>query len=316
MFFSIIVPVYNVEQYLPRCLDSLVSQTCKDKEIILVDDGSTDSSGSICEEYAKQYNFVRVVQQENQGLSGARNTGIEYAIGEWISFVDSDDWVDIDMLERMMGYILATDADMYRFGFTRGNEAEPMKSLIRPKRHTITTFRGEQELFRFYFHNYYLMLEAWRGVYRHSIIGEQSLRFVDTHEIFAEDTLFNYQYFLHVRSLLSLPFAPYHYLRHDDSLLTTTSVTQMLLRSVALGEREYQATVEQGMTYFQENFYKHYFLTIDMRVWNAIYMQHVPEEDIRAILAEMMNNDFHRHCVEKVLQDGTPHVFLRYSSSL
>ncbi len=308
MFFSVIVPVYNVEQYLKRCLDSLVSQTCEDKEIILVDDGSTDSSGSICEEYAKAYDFVRVIHQTNHGLSGARNTGVEHATGEWLSFVDSDDYVDIDMLEQLQGYILATDADMYRFGFTRGNETEHKKSLICPKQHTITTFRSEQQQFQFYSDNYYLMLMPWRGVYRHSIISEHSFRF--------EDTLFNYQYFLHVRSLVSLPFAPYHYIRHEGSLLSTMSPTWMLLRCITLGEREYQATVEQGMSYFQENFYKHYFRTIDMRVWNAIYMQHVPEEDIRAVLAEMMNNDFHRRCVEKALQEGTPHVFLRYSPSI
>lgn len=97
---SIIIPVYNVEKYLPQCLDSILSQTYKDFEVILVDDGSPDNSGKICDEYASKDSRVRVIHQENAGVSVSRNIGIEKAEGEWITFIDSDDFVESDYLEH------------------------------------------------------------------------------------------------------------------------------------------------------------------------------------------------------------------------
>ena len=105
-FISVIVPVYNVEVYLPRCINSLLNQTYTDFELILVDDGSSDSSGAICDEYAVKDNRVRVIHQENKKLSGARNTGLDMAQGEWITIVDSDDWVHKEFLN-----VLASKAD-------------------------------------------------------------------------------------------------------------------------------------------------------------------------------------------------------------
>lgn len=99
---SVIVPVYNVEKYLKRCLESIVNQTYKDLEIILVDDGSTDSSLQICEEYAEIDKRIKTIHQENNGAASARNTGIENSTGEYIAFVDSDDYIELNMYERMM----------------------------------------------------------------------------------------------------------------------------------------------------------------------------------------------------------------------
>lgn len=100
MLVSIIIPVYNVEQYLPRCLKSVSAQTYSNLEIILVDDGSTDLSGKICEEFAKADSRVVVVHKENGGLSSARNTGIEISHGEYVTFLDSDDYLAVDFVEK------------------------------------------------------------------------------------------------------------------------------------------------------------------------------------------------------------------------
>lgn len=97
--FTVIVPVYNVESHLKKCIDSLLKQTYKDFEILLIDDGSTDESGQICDDYAKKDNRVRVIHQDNGGLSVARNTGVKNARGEWVSFVDGDDWIEPDTME-------------------------------------------------------------------------------------------------------------------------------------------------------------------------------------------------------------------------
>ena len=98
---SIIVPVYNVEEYLKECIDSIINQTYKRIEIILVDDGSTDKSGKICDDYAKIDKRIKVVHKENGGLSDARNVGISVSSGKYIAFVDSDDWVEKTMYKNV-----------------------------------------------------------------------------------------------------------------------------------------------------------------------------------------------------------------------
>lgn len=99
---SVIVPVYNTEKYLDICIQSILSQTYTDFELLLIDDGSTDSSGAICDKYAEQDSRVRVFHNENGGASSARNMGLDNAKGEWITFVDSDDWIDIEMFNSLI----------------------------------------------------------------------------------------------------------------------------------------------------------------------------------------------------------------------
>ena len=109
---SIVVPVYKVEEYIDRCLDSLLNQTLKDIEIILVDDGSPDNCPKICDEYAQKDARVRVVHKQNEGLGYARNSGMEVAVGEYIAFVDSDDFVDIRMFEELYDVARGNDSDV------------------------------------------------------------------------------------------------------------------------------------------------------------------------------------------------------------
>ena len=109
---SVIVPVYNVEQYLKKCVDSIVNQTYKNLEIILVDDGATDSSGEICDELEKLDNRIKVYHKENGGLSDARNYGVERATGSYVGFVDSDDYIDAEMYEKLYDAITKEAADV------------------------------------------------------------------------------------------------------------------------------------------------------------------------------------------------------------
>lgn len=113
---SVIIPVYNVEPYVRRCLDSVVNQTYKDLEILVIDDGSTDDSGKICDKY-KRDERVKVFHTENRGLSAARNLGLDNASGEWIGFVDSDDWIEPDMYEVLLKRAEETGADIAECGF-------------------------------------------------------------------------------------------------------------------------------------------------------------------------------------------------------
>lgn len=111
-FISIIVPIYNVEKYLPQCLDSIINQTYKNLEIILIDDGSTDNSGKICDKYKLLDNRIIVIHKSNGGLSDARNTGINIATGDYISFVDADDFIDKNMYTILFQKINTTNADI------------------------------------------------------------------------------------------------------------------------------------------------------------------------------------------------------------
>ena len=110
-----IVPVYNVEEYLARCLDSILAQTYKNLEVIVINDGSTDSSGRICDDYAQKDSRVRVIHQENQGLAEVRNIGVRECRGEWIQFVDSDDWIDPETIETCCRYANEYDAEIVTF---------------------------------------------------------------------------------------------------------------------------------------------------------------------------------------------------------
>ena len=129
---SIIVPIYNVEQYISRCIESILAQTYRDFELILVDDGSPDNCGKICDEYAKQDSRVHVIHQENKGVSAARNAGISLAKGEYIMLVDSDDFITENMLEKMHDCIAESGSDIVICGintFLDGEETEDKSQI-------------------------------------------------------------------------------------------------------------------------------------------------------------------------------------------
>lgn len=124
---SIIVPVYKVEQYLRRCLDSIVAQTFTDWECILIDDGSPDNSGVICDEYVAKDNRFHVIHKENKGVSAARNAGLDAARGEWIGFVDSDDWIEPKTYETALNSVVCENADVICFGVRFVNDRNEFK---------------------------------------------------------------------------------------------------------------------------------------------------------------------------------------------
>ena len=114
---SVIIPIYKVEKYLSRCLDSVVNQTLEDIEIVLVDDGSPDSCPEICDRYAKKDSRIKVIHKKNEGLGYARNSGMLIATGEYIAFLDSDDYVSKDMYEKVYSELKRTDADCCVTGY-------------------------------------------------------------------------------------------------------------------------------------------------------------------------------------------------------
>jgi len=147
---SVIVPVYNVEEYLGRCVDSILAQTYTNLEVILVDDGAKDSSGAICDEYAARDARVRVIHKENGGLSSARNAGIDAAKGDWLEFVDSDDWIEPDAVESMLTLALEHRTELVVAGRydVKAKTGERKIGLCPPKMEVISGEEMVSRMFR------------------------------------------------------------------------------------------------------------------------------------------------------------------------
>ncbi len=306
MFFSVIVPVYNVEKYLRHCLDSLVAQTCGDREIIIIDDGSTDTSAAICDGYAQYPNTI-IVHQANGGLAAARNAGLARATGQWVVFVDSDDWVASDLLERLQAYILATDADSYRFNdITTDAAGSEERATTLVSADTLFTLDDEQARFDYYRRYSVHIGCVWRRVYRRSIIEQHHLRFVDEKIVYAEDRLFNFEYMLYVRSVLLIAFAPYHYRLRDDSLARSTPSVVKLTRVFTLLEYAYNAVVRAGLTVYQERFVEIYFSTLNLFITHRV--AELSPAEMRPIIASACRKAFHRRLFAALRGDKGQYV--------
>lgn len=250
MQFSIIVPVYNVEDYLAQCIDAILEQDYKDYELILVDDGSTDASGAICDTYKTQWDGhdgvrIHVIHQTNKGLSGARNSGLDVAGGDWIVFIDSDDWVEPVLLSTLRESIETLPADLYSYNAYKTTEdGERIERLLyTPENRRILFYSDAQRLQWLYeeFLTYHVGWEAWRHVYRRSVIETQGLRYVDCSKIYAEDLLFTLEYILCIDSIEMLCPILYNYRQRGSSLLHQADLSTILPRIDALAEEAYLA---------------------------------------------------------------------------
>lgn len=206
---SVIVPVYNSEQYLHRCIDSILNQTFTDYELLLIDDGSTDNSGIICDEYASNDYRVRVFHKENGGVSSARNLGLDNAKGDWISFVDSDDWVGRRYLE-----VLYQNGE-YDF-------VTCYWQLVNDSSYTFIVpddgeYRGNIEIINFLNSNIRNISYPVCRLFRKAIIMEGKLRF-DAKTHYSEDALFNITYLQYVTSIKQVGDVEYYYEKHLGSL--------------------------------------------------------------------------------------------------
>lgn len=226
---SIIVPVYNVEKYLPYCMDSLLNQTLTDIEIILVDDGSPDNCPAICDEYAKRDDRVKVIHKKNGGLGYARNSGLEIATGEYIAFVDSDDYVETVTYQRLYSIAMDTNADVVYFTFQRFNDQGDvwMETAIREEKR----YHAEKEVRGLMLDMIADGLEAKSDVgiqcssccalYRHELIMRHELRYKSERELISEDLAFNLDYLLHSFDVIRIPDSFYNYRVNVSSLSRT-----------------------------------------------------------------------------------------------
>lgn len=213
---SVIVPVYNVARFLTQCIDSLVNQTLKDIEIICVNDGSTDDSLKILQKYADADSRVKVLNQNNMGVGGARNTGLAFANGEYIGFVDPDDWVDLDWYEKLYSTALGTGADIVRattmMEFPDGSQQEcEFNNLLRDCVHNKRNL-GKNEHF----------VVIWNGIYKRQLLFENHLNFMIG--FVHEDVPFQTKTFYYADKIVPFTGVMYHYRQHRPGRLSETNL--------------------------------------------------------------------------------------------
>ncbi len=200
---SVIVPVYNVEKYLPRCIDSILAQTFTDFELLLVDDGSKDRSGEICDEYAMMDSHIKIFHKENGGVSSARNLGLDKAKGEYIVYVDSDDWIGERHLEEMIKF---KDNDIVIGGKTVNGD---VCGIDKFEKNSIFIDGEIGVALKETLADDKLRV-PWAKLYKRKIIEENKLRF-DLHMKIAEDTVFVQKYLSHCKSVCFIKTFSYFY---------------------------------------------------------------------------------------------------------
>lgn len=217
---SIIIPIYNAEKYLKRCVNSINMQSFSNYEMILVNDGSIDNSATICDEFAKYDNRIRVFHKENGGVSSARNWGLDKAIGEYIMFVDSDDYMLPGMLEVMVSTLKAKSADLVVCGTT-----ETGGGYWRPIADVDYSINQLKENFVSLLHTE-LLSPPWNKIYKKEIIG--SNRFCEDIS-FGEDLLFNIQYLEKCENISLIKESPfYHEKENENSLVVKFNRNRLL----------------------------------------------------------------------------------------
>ncbi len=223
---SVITPVYKVEKYLQKCVDSILNQTFSDFELFIVDDGSPDSCGEIADAYEKKDSRVHAIHKENGGAPSARNAGIEQATGEYFYFPDSDDWLEPTYLQELYDLAVKTDAELVISGYTMEyfeNGSKQSYKVSVPEK-----VFGDQDAVRHNLHNYFnnmMMAVPWNKLYKASYIKENHLHFPN---LKWDDLHFNMEVIMDIHSVAISSSAGYHFFRSRQGSETTTVFDGML----------------------------------------------------------------------------------------
>lgn len=291
---SIIVPIYKVELYIHQCINSILAQTYADFELILIDDGSPDNCGVICDEYAKRDDRIRVIHQENAGVSAARNAGIEVAKGEFICFVDSDDYVDKDYLELVLE-TFTEDVDWVCFGYRTinilGTEVGKWSHEKQVYDLSATSARGDFIAYELLQHR--VTWEVWNKVFRRSIIIENGVRFIGDCEAFAEDQLFCACYGVYSKRVLCIPDILYNYVLHANSIMANRKGKCYLRKISCMTMTMYCVLENSNCAWVMDYFPLFYYLIMnnEMRVMQK--EMNLKFVDLRnLVLSEVSDRDF------------------------
>lgn len=242
---SVIIPIYKVEKYLCQCLDSVINQTYKDLEIILIDDGSPDKCGMICDKYAAEDNRIKVIHKQNGGLSAARNDGIDVSSGKWIAFVDSDDWCELDYYEKMVSELGEMDVDIFFAGghfvefpdrqLKRITEINPIlynkknDATYLQMRVLVPKFKSSENI------NLYSFGAPWDKLYNAEFIKGNNFKFDEKNKAW-EDILFNFILFGSAEKTAVGSVCGYHYRQIQTSIMKQYNPNRVEINNYFLRE--------------------------------------------------------------------------------
>ena len=249
---SVIIPVYNVEQYLDECVQSVLCQTYRNLEIILVDDGSTDRSGVICDEYAQKDDRVRVIHKKNGGASSARNVGLDNAKGDYIYFLDSDDWLDYSALEKMLNPLLNSKAD---FSFCEAYAVDEKSGEVSKKNYAYHRDYGidnSKTCFVEMLQNKEFHVAVWMILYRSAFLMKHAIRFYEG--IMYEDCIFTFQVYRKADSIAHVHEYLYHRRYRKNSVMTSKKTAYSFMSAKRVYEEVVSIWEESGKPEYEKPF--------------------------------------------------------------
>lgn len=303
---SVIVPVYNVEKYLKKCIHSIINQTLKDIEIILVDDGSTDNSPKILDDYEKKDKRVKVIHKENGGQGSARNAGLDISRGKYIGFVDSDDWIDLNMYEELYKDIVKNNSDISVCSRKIFDENNNLNGKVELNNEVIDLSKFEIENYitkRLLFPH---TVSACNKIYKNDIL--KNIRFKGVTEVGSEDTLFNYCVLFNVKTISSINTTYYNGLERSGSTARTYKLGAMI-KTAKLMENIKDYSYKVGRNDVWEKVSPILFQFFQQ--WNINLIKKYSDNDIIGIISEELElaskNEVFNNC-QKTLAFRTSYL--------
>lgn len=311
---SVIVPVYNVEKYLRDCIDSIINQKYQEIEIILVDDGSTDNSGNICDELEKEDSRIKVIHKVNEGLGLARNSGLKVAKGEYVVFIDSDDIVEETLVQDLYDGIIENQVDTCIAGYKRVDEEGKIlseKILEFEKFYGKEVLRGilprligssveKSDVIR---------MSVWNAIYSMKIIKENQILFPSEREFISEDIIFDLEYYQYATGVAILTNTNYHY------RLNSTSLTKSYRKDrFEACKKLYQKELEKIRELNIQDFAKE---RLDLQFY--IYVRHCMKQEISKFNFGKAIVNIKKICEDQMLQEITqnyPTKEMRFSQKV
>lgn len=284
---SVIVPVYNTEEYLERCIRSIMEQTYKNLEIIVVNDGSVDGSLNILESLKKEDDRIVIINQENMGVSKARNKGLDYTTGEFITFVDSDDFIEKDMYEIMIKHLIEEDADLCRIKAFIYNREGGIEEIS--KERNLFIYNNEIEIMNVYLQNE-LKIAVWDKMFRKSAV--EKIRF-DT-SLFNEDAAYVWEACLNSRKVVMDTKQLYHHIKRPNNSLTSAPFSESNLTLYGYCKEnfkklmnEYEDREQQAYLFYFNGLF--HLLKVYKRDWDSNNLIKVYKKEILEIISELKN---------------------------
>lgn len=223
---SVIVPIYNSEKYLKRCINSIINQSIKEIEMILINDGSNDNSFKIIEEYCELDNRIRKINKKNTGMSDTRNLGIKESKGEYVIFIDSDDWIDENMLFEMYRKAKHYNSEYIRCGYIKEFQNKKIEApLIYDSEKHLKKEQFKEKIYLEFINNYNLN-SACLGLVKRSVLIDNDIFFTSEYK-YGEDYLFNMKLFTNLNDLVFLPNYYYHYFYNNNSATTNLEMNNI-----------------------------------------------------------------------------------------